>query len=122
MNTVAAIAARAFDKIGAALSDVVKPATLTHTEQGAYNPGTGEYDVIITTADGRAVFDTTTAVEDMFPAYVVGPSDLLVWLEGHDFSPLENDGVEIDGQGYTVKAVGDVAGAGAVYGCMVVAS
>lgn len=125
MSTVASIAKEAFDAVAAEFTDTtIKACSLTRvTDPGTYNPGTGEYEGRVeTTATGRALFDTSTPVEDVFPAYVAGPSDRLVWLEGLSLIPAENETIAIGGQNHTVKAVGDVVGAGTFFSAMVVKS
>lgn len=122
MVSVASLAARAFDRIAATVSDAVMPCTLTHQEQGAYNPGTGEYDIITTQTDGRVVFATAQPIDDMFPGYVAAPGEVLVYAEGFDFAPVENDGLSIGGTGHTVTEVGDIAGASGAWALMVVRS
>ena len=120
MTTVAEIASRAFTKVEAKVAGIIAPATLTRTLQGAYDPFSGGYTTTTVTATGRALFDTSTKIEDAMPGYVAGPSELLAWVEGLSFTPKENDAIAIGGTDYTVKAVGDIVGAGSFFACAVV--
>ena len=122
MTTVAEIAAEAFTAVAAELTDVIKTCSITRTTQGAYNPTTGTYATTTATATGRAVFDTSNKIEDVLPGYVAGPAELIVYFEGLSFAPVENDTATIAGLTYTVKAVGDIAGAGSFYACSIVRS
>jgi|GEM_PF-2068066 len=123
MTTVAAIAKEAFDSVSAEFTDgIIKACTLTRVTQGAYNPATGEYETTETTYTGRALFDTSTPIEDILQGYVAGPGELLVYLEGLSVVPEENDPIVIGGTDYTVKHVGDVVGAGTFFACTVIKS
>ena len=119
MTTVAEIAAEAFTGASAEFTDIIKAVTLTRATQTRYNPSTGQHLTSETTADGRGLFDTSTAINDVLPGFAAGPKDELVWLEGLNTPPKENDRVAIGGAGYIVKAVGDVAGAGSFFAVVV---
>ena len=110
--SVADIAKKAFDGVAAGLSGVVKSATITVEVKGEYNATTGTRAVTSTTYSGRAVFGTAAAIRSRFPAYEVGPDDLIISLEGFSTVPSVNDTVTIDSVDRTIKAVGDIAGAG----------
>lgn len=122
MTTVALIASSAFTKVNAKLTDVIKACTVTRTTQGDYNATTGAYETTTAQATGRAVFDTSAKTEDVLPGYVAGPAELIVYFEGLSFAPAENDTAVIGGITYTVKAVGDIAGAGTFFAASVVKS
>jgi hypothetical protein len=120
-TTVAEIAASAFTAVNAQVTGIIKSCTLTRTTQGDYNPSTGAYDTTTSTDTGRALFDTSTKIDDALPGYVAGPTERLVWIEGLDaLVPKENDAIAIGGVGYTVKAVGDIVGAGSFFAATVV--
>lgn len=122
-TTVAGIAAEAFTAVAAEVSGVVQPCTLTKVTQGAYNAATGQYSETTTTATGRAVIATGGSVEggivstikDMFPAYVAGPADVVMFLIELSAAPKENDKITFGGVARTIKAAGDIVGAGALY-------
>lgn len=121
-TTVAAIAAEAFTAVAAELPDVIKACTLTHVAKGSYNPTTDAYGQTTTTATGRSLNATGSSVEsvsstikDHFPAYVAGPADVVLFLEGLSMAPKENDTVTIGAVVRTIKAVGDIVGAGSFY-------
>ncbi|ANL84672.1 hypothetical protein [Rhizobium phaseoli] len=122
-TTVAAIAAEAFTAVAAEVSGVVQSCTLTKVTQGAYNAATGQYSETTTTATGRAVIATGGSVEggiastikDMFPAYVAGPADVVMFLIELSAAPKENDKITVGGVARTIKAAGDIVGAGALY-------
>lgn len=120
--TVADIAAEAFTAVAAELPDVIKTCTITRTTQGVYDAVAGAYATTVATATGRAVFDTASKIDDALPGYVAGPSELLVYFEGLSFAPQENDTAVVDSITYTVKAIGDIAGAGSFYAASVVKS
>lgn len=123
MTTVAVIAKEAFDAVAADFSDVIKSATLTRTVQGAYDPVSGTYTTTTSMDAGRALFDTSTKVEDALGGYMAGTGELLVWIEGLDtLQPAENDSIAIGGTDYTVKHVGDIVGAGSFFAATVVKS
>lgn len=123
MTTVAEIASEAFTAVAAELTGVVKSATLTRTVQGEYDPETGTFETTTSTDTGRAIFDTSTKIEDALPGYVAGPTEQLVWIEGLDtLEPKENDAIAIVGVDYTVKHVGDIVGAGSLYAATVIES
>ena len=122
-TTVAAIAAEAFSAVAEELPDVIKACTVTRTTQGAYNATTGAYSETTTTFAGRAVITTGSSVEgvgastikDLFPGYVAGPADVIIFLEGLSGAPKENDTLTIGATTRTIKATGDIAGAGSFY-------
>ncbi len=122
MTTVAEIAAEAFTGAAAEFTDIIKAVTLTRTAQTRYNPSTGQHDTTDATATGRGLFDTSTAIGDVLPGFVAGPTDELVWLEGLSFAPAENDSIDIGGSEYLVKAIGDIAGAGTFFAAVVARS
>lgn len=111
---VAEIAALAFDGVAGAITDAIHPATLTRTVQGAYDPATGSYSTTTTAQTGRAVIDTTKPMNDVFPAYVVGPRDQLILLEGMT-SAKENDSLAFAGRTMIVMQVQDIVAAGSLF-------
>lgn len=113
-RTVAQIAARAFDKVQAKITDAIHAATLTRATQGAYNPTTGEYATTTDEQAGRAVVDTVKPVEDVFPGYIVGPADELILLEGFT-SAKENDELAFAGRTRIVRQVQDIVAAGSLF-------
>ena len=114
-TTVTAIASAAFTAVNAAITDAIKACTVTKTALGAYNSATGAHATTTSNDTGRAVAGTQTAIQDTFPAYVVGPTDVLFYLEGLSAAPAENDTLTIGGVDRTITAVGDIAGAGTFY-------
>ena len=114
MTTVADIASDAFGAVSAAITDAIHAATLTRTTQGAYDPATGAYAATTAEQTGRAVVDTVTPIDDAFPAYVVGPADELILLEGFT-SCVENDALEFAGRTRTVRRVQDIVAAGTLF-------
>ena len=114
MTTVAAISKLAFDGVAAKITDAVISATLARRTQGAYDDETGSYTITTTTQTGRIVVDGTTPVTDIFPAYVIGPADELVMLQGFT-ACQENDVLTFGGADRVVMAVQDIAGAGTLF-------
>lgn len=115
--TIARIAAMALNGAQGAISDAVPVATLTRTTQGAYDAANGLHLTTDTVTTGRAVFQGVAPAKDMFPAYVVGPGDELILLEGFT-SALENDVLTIGARTLTIMAVRDIGGAGSVFNVM----
>ncbi|TBE67422.1 hypothetical protein [Rhizobium ruizarguesonis] len=122
-TTVAAIALEAFTAVAEELPDVIQSCTLTKVAQGAYNAATGQYSTTTTDHTGQALIATGGTVEggvaqtikDMFPAYVAGPADVVMFLRGLSAAPQENDTVTIASVTRTIKAAGDIVGVGALY-------
>lgn len=115
-TTVAQIAETAFNNVAAAITDAIKDVTVTRTTRGVYNTATGSYATTESTDTGKAVLDTVKPVNDIFPAYKIGPKDQL-WLIRDVSSVLEGDKVEFTGDSadYYVKAVQDILGAGSLF-------
>lgn len=114
MTTVAAIAAKALDKVALKITDAVHAAVLERVYQDSYSVTLGAYERTWPRQDGRVVFSGEAPKADMFPAYVVGRNDQLALLEGFT-GVIENDTIRIGVTEYTVVAVQDIAGAGTVY-------
>lgn len=114
MTTVADIAARAFNAVSAAITDAIPAATITRTVQGLYDPEQDVYDTTTETQTGRAVISDERPKQDAFPAFVIGPQDELILLEGFT-SVRENDVLTIGGVDRTVMAVQDIVGAGVLF-------
>lgn len=118
MPTIAEIANAAYTAVGTAIPGVIKSATLTRTIQGEYDAEAGAYATTTQTATGRAVFDVSKPISDLFPDYVVGPTDKLVYLEGLSLAPKEGDALSAGGD-FKVRAVADIALAGGLYAAVV---
>lgn len=120
MPTVAEIAKEAFDAVSEEMPDVIQAATLTRTTQGTvYDPETGTYPETTETFTCRALFGDEKAMADTFPAYVIGPNDRLVYVEGLATMPKETDAMTIGGQAVTVTRVGDIVGVGTFFSLVV---
>lgn len=113
-KTVAQIAAKAFGSVARKITDAIHSASVTTTTQGGYNPATGTYAVTTATQTGRAVFANEKPITDVFPAYVVGPSDQLILLEGFT-ACAENNALAIGANAMTIMQVQDIAGAGSLF-------
>ncbi len=115
---VARIAKMAMDGAAKSITDAIHPATLTRTVQGTvYDPVTGRYPETTTTQTGRAVLDSVRPVQDLFPAYIVGPKDQLVLLEGFT-SARENDSLTFAGKTMIVRQSQDIVAAGSLFYCV----
>jgi hypothetical protein len=114
MFTVGEINAMAVDAVQAAIPDAVHSASLSEDTQGAYDNATGAYAITTVTAAGRAIVETAKPIADIFPAYVVGPSDELVWLEGFT-AARENMRLTFGGWVRHVTQSQDVLGAGSAF-------
>lgn len=117
---IAGIAAAALNGVQGAITDAVAAGTVSRTAQGAYNVTTGVYATTVTVQTGRVVEAAATAKPrgDIFPGYVVGPQDRLLFLEG--FTGIrENDVVNWRGITATIRAKADIGGAGTVFYAMV---
>lgn len=116
MVTVAEIAKQAFDGVAAALGGVVREVTLSYDTLGVHDAVTGTAPTVTTTATGRSVVGTASAIPNKFPAYTAGPNDILIMLEGFDVVPRVGWRVTINGDAErTIRAVGDIVGAGAFF-------
>ena len=114
--TVAQIAASAFTAVDAQVTGVVQTASMSYETKGAYNPATGTHISFSTdVTGGRVVIDTSAAIANKFPGYVAGPDDLVLLLEGFPTVPQVGWTVTAGGVTRTIKAVGDIAGAGAFF-------
>lgn len=120
MTTVADIAKEAYDGIAAEFGDnVVKAAVVTKNAPGAYTASTGVRGVTATSEAGRAIFATAKALAIKFPAYVAGPGDLMVGLEGFLIAPEVNDTVTIESVDRTIVQIGDIAQAGDLFDAVI---
>jgi len=107
-----------FDDMGL-ISDAVTESldygTITSAISG-YNTETGSWDTVETVfTGGRAMIGTRAAIASAFPAYVTGPDDTLIYLEGFTSVPDVGWTVTVDSIARTIKAVGDIAGAGTFF-------
>ena len=112
--TVAQIAKKAFDKVGAKITDAIQTATLANDTQGAYNADTGTYTLTTTTETGRAVVDTVKPINDIFPDYTVGPGDELILLEGFT-ACAENYRLTMGGKTWHIRRAQDIVAAGSLF-------
>ncbi len=110
--SVADIAKIAFDGVAGAVTGVIDVATLTINTQGAYNASTRLYANTETVLSGRAYIGTAAAIASSFPAFVAGPEDIVMGLEGFSQVPDIGDQVTFKTVIREIKAVGDIAGAG----------
>ena len=111
---VADIAAMALNAVSPVITDAVHSATVTRTYNGAYDVTNGVYQTITVAQTGRVVFSSTSPGRDMFPGYVVGPSDEVLMLEG--FTDIaENDVIMAAGRTLTIMAAQDIGGAGTLF-------
>lgn len=114
-TTVAAIADAAFDAVAAKITGVINACTVTRVTNGAYNTSTGTYATTTSNDTGRALVDETKPIADLFPDYVVGPSDTLILCEGLSTAPQENDTITIGATTRTITKVRDIVGAGTLF-------
>lgn len=120
MPTVAEIAKEAFDGVAEEMPDVIQAASLTRTVRGEeYDSDTGSYLVTTETWPCRALFADENSMADAFPAYVIGPSDRMVYVEGLTTTPNETDRMVIGGQPVIVQSVGDIVGVGTFFSLIV---
>lgn len=129
MTTVAEIALEVFTALAEELPDVVKACTLTKVTKGTYDATTGAYSETPATYTGQAIITTGGTVEginstlrDAFPAYVAGPTDINMILQGLSAAPEKNDTLTIGSDDWTIKLVGDVVGVGELFIVIVVPS
>lgn len=120
MTTVSEIAREAFDAVAEEMPEVIQSATLTRTGKGGdYDPETGTFPGATETFAGRALFGGQAALADRFPAYVIGSSDRLVYLEGFTTVPREGDAVTIGGKTFAILKVSDIVGVGSFFEAVV---
>ena len=113
--TVAEIAAEAYSAVAAEVTDAINDSVLTKEVQGAYDVATGQYTITTTTYPCRSVANTSSAIPDMFPDYIAGPSDALLFIEGLSVAPVENDLLD----GRVIREVGDIVEAGTFFAVIV---
>ena len=118
--SVGDIATAAFNGVAGAMSGVIKTLTISHDVNGSYDPATGTYATTPATDTGRIVVASTTPIADVFPAYVIGPADLLIMAEGLSTAPKEGWTATFDGTDHSIKQVLDIAGGGGAYYLVVV--
>ena len=83
---------------------------------GDYNTDSGSWDTVETLyTGGRAVIGTQAAIASAFPGYATGPDDTLIYLEGFTSVPDIGWTVTVNSIARTIKAVGDIAGAGTFF-------
>lgn len=115
-TAVASIAKTAMDGVAAKVDGVIQAATLTRESEGTYDPDTGTYTPSTEEDTGRAVFASTDAAADIFPEYVIGPSDELIYLEGFTaLAPKETDAVTAGGRTLTIMRSRDLLNTGEFY-------
>ncbi|QDP67050.1 MAG: hypothetical protein Unbinned4497contig1000_24 [Prokaryotic dsDNA virus sp.] len=112
MTTVTAIADAAFDAVHAAITDVIKDATLSYATNydHTYDVDEGNYSQATTSITGRVVFDTEKPAKDIFTDYVQGPKEELVLLEGFSAAAKEGYTLTIGSDNYVVRRAQAVAG------------
>jgi hypothetical protein len=122
MTSVAEIALEVFTALAAELPDVVKACTLTKVTQGAYDATAGSYGEATATYTGQAIITTggtieglNSTIKDVYPAYVAGPTDINMILQGLSAAPEKNDKVTIGSNTWTITLVGDVVGVGELF-------
>lgn len=114
MTTVAEIGALAFNAVAAEITDAIHVATITRSTRGAYSTSTGEYAYSTADQTGRLVVDTVKPVGDVFPEYVSGPNEVLLFLEGFT-SCLEGDAITYQGKTRDIVKVQDIVAAGTLF-------
>jgi hypothetical protein len=118
MVLVAEIADLALAKVGAKVTDAIITSTLFEPTQGAYSTVTGTYAAGETNHGSMSmVVQTEKPIQDLFPDYIKGDGDQLVFLRG-DVAPEE--GWELRGaKTYTIRAVQDILGNGTIFNAVV---
>lgn len=119
MTSVAEIAREAYDAVAAEMPEVIQHAELRRTMRGAYDPRTGTYTEITKAYPCRALFSDERAMADTFPAFVAGPTDRMVYVEGIQTAPIESDRMTIGGRAVVVRQVGDIVGVGSFFALVV---
>lgn len=116
MTTTAEIAKMAFDAVADAITDVVYPVSVSYEILGAYDPITGQYPKTAVTVSGaRGMLDMGKPVKDIFPDYIIGPTDKLLYIEGLTAVPKEGWALTFNSVAYTIKQVLDILDAHATY-------
>lgn len=120
MLTVANIAKRAFDGVAGKVTDVIHEGTLKRVIPGEYDPNTGMVEDETVTDSCRAIFDNQQPLQDLFPDFVPGASDELVYLEGlTEMQPREGDSLETAGRTFAVIRTSDILRAQGLYSMIV---
>lgn len=116
MTSIAEIAKKAFDAVYAKLPEVIQVGELTKKNSNSYNTATGEYENVSSDAFScRVLIDTSSAIQDSFPAHTIGPKDVLLYLEGLASAPEEGDIITVSGFERTIVKTGDIVGVGTFF-------
>jgi hypothetical protein len=86
-------------------------------ETFGYDFATGTYSPVsaVIYTGGRAIETTADHIDNSFPDYVNGPDDVVVLLQGFTATPENGWRVNYNGKIKTVKAIGDIVGAGTFF-------
>jgi hypothetical protein len=85
--------------------------TLTRSTQGAYSTTLGTYTLTTSTDTCRVIDATSNPRPDLFPNYVMGPTDRLLILEGLDsLAAQENDTIAYNSLTKTITQAADIVG------------
>lgn len=112
--TIAAIAAKAFTAARSAVSDAVQDGTLTQINRGVYDAVAGTHAEIRSTQTGQVVFQGSAPIPDLFPDYVIGPTERLLMLQGFT-GVKEADLIAVGDKIRIIRAVMDIGGAGTLF-------
>lgn len=128
MTTVAEIAALAVAGVRGAVTDAIKTASLIEISNSFYDTSAARYRTRYeVTGTGNVIVETQKPASDIFPEYVIGPGEQLVFLEGFSTRPLEGMvlrfaaltvGTETDaspGDDLSILRVQDILGAGSIF-------
>ncbi len=129
MPSIGEIQTLAYNGVGGAIPGLVQDATFEYETRGGLNRSTRKYISFTITGTGRAIIQTDKAISSQFPAYTVGPEDIMINLEGITVTingvtqTLEAAGVVIEkgwkvtigGVTRTINAVGDLGGVGQAF-------
>lgn len=117
-QTVAQIADGAIAAVNAAITDAILTVNLWSITEGTYSAVTGSRPPAETDLGVFSmVVQTEKPISDLFPDYVAGPSDQLVFLRG---ASVPQEGWELRGANTnTIMKVQDILGNGTIFNAVV---
>lgn len=118
MVTIAQIADSALAAVALKITDAILTVNLIEPTQGAYSTVTGTYAPGTTNHGTMSmVVQTERPISDVFPDYVIGAGDQLVFLRG---SVTPKEGWSLTGaQTYDIRAVQDILANGTIFNAVV---
>jgi hypothetical protein len=109
--------AETVNRLFAAAGDVVRPATVTRSTPGAYDPANGGPGApVVASTSASALYDHAARPRfGLVDGLTVAPNQENLWLAGCGFAPAPGDVITIDGTQRVIRAAHDLFEAGALH-------